>query len=145
MSWSPINCARMERRIPIHVEGFTREIPYFMELADFFIGKPGPGQHQRGAGQAPSGDRAAQRLDHGRMSATTRIGWRNRASGWWCAASPPKSSARSKRCSRRRISTRFRERAAGMRNSAVYEIPDFLEQILSASRNRTQAAVLESA
>jgi 1,2-diacylglycerol 3-beta-galactosyltransferase len=27
----------------IHVEGFTKEIPYFMSLCDFFIGKPGPG------------------------------------------------------------------------------------------------------
>jgi glycosyl transferase family 28 len=26
-----------------HIEGFTLEIPYFMRLADFFIGKPGPG------------------------------------------------------------------------------------------------------
>ena len=26
-----------------HVEGFTQQIPYFMQLADFFIGKPGPG------------------------------------------------------------------------------------------------------
>ncbi|MBZ5627514.1 MAG: galactosyldiacylglycerol synthase [Acidobacteriia bacterium] len=26
-----------------YVEGFTFEIPYFMRLADFFIGKPGPG------------------------------------------------------------------------------------------------------
>jgi UDP-N-acetylglucosamine:LPS N-acetylglucosamine transferase len=25
------------------VEGFTSEIPYFMHLSDFFIGKPGPG------------------------------------------------------------------------------------------------------
>jgi UDP-N-acetylglucosamine:LPS N-acetylglucosamine transferase len=25
------------------VEGFTSEIPYYMHLADFFIGKPGPG------------------------------------------------------------------------------------------------------
>jgi len=29
--------------LPIHVEGFTREVPRFMQLADFFIGKPGPG------------------------------------------------------------------------------------------------------
>ena len=27
----------------MHVEGFTREVPRFMRLADFFIGKPGPG------------------------------------------------------------------------------------------------------
>jgi len=26
-----------------HVEGFTTNIPYFMRLADYFIGKPGPG------------------------------------------------------------------------------------------------------
>src|ERR1700691_5422536 len=32
---------RQERsRIPIHVEGFTTRIPYFMALSDFFIGKP---------------------------------------------------------------------------------------------------------
>jgi hypothetical protein len=30
-------------RVPMHIEGFTREVPYFMQLADFFIGKPGPG------------------------------------------------------------------------------------------------------
>jgi hypothetical protein len=28
---------------PRHVEGFTSEIPYYMRLADYFIGKPGPG------------------------------------------------------------------------------------------------------
>jgi UDP-N-acetylglucosamine:LPS N-acetylglucosamine transferase len=33
----------MPRRIPMHVEGFTREVPRFMRLSDFFIGKPGPG------------------------------------------------------------------------------------------------------
>jgi hypothetical protein len=33
----------MTTRIPMHVEGFTREVPRFMRLADFFIGKPGPG------------------------------------------------------------------------------------------------------
>ena len=30
-------------RVPLHVQGFTREVPYFMQLSDFFIGKPGPG------------------------------------------------------------------------------------------------------
>jgi UDP-N-acetylglucosamine:LPS N-acetylglucosamine transferase len=28
---------------PHFVEGFTSEIPYYMHLSDFFIGKPGPG------------------------------------------------------------------------------------------------------
>jgi 1,2-diacylglycerol 3-beta-galactosyltransferase len=30
-------------RMPVFVEGFTKEVPYYMRLADFFIGKPGPG------------------------------------------------------------------------------------------------------
>lgn len=29
--------------MPLYVEGFTTEVPYYMHLADFFIGKPGPG------------------------------------------------------------------------------------------------------
>jgi 1,2-diacylglycerol 3-beta-galactosyltransferase len=33
----------MPSNAPRHVEGFTSEIPSFMRLADFFIGKPGPG------------------------------------------------------------------------------------------------------
>ena len=33
----------LKTRIPIHVVGFTREVPRFMRLSDFFIGKPGPG------------------------------------------------------------------------------------------------------
>jgi len=28
---------------PIYVEGFTKEVPRYMQLADYFIGKPGPG------------------------------------------------------------------------------------------------------
>ena len=34
---------QMTKRSPMLIEGFTREVPYYMELADFFIGKPGPG------------------------------------------------------------------------------------------------------
>lgn len=34
---------KLQTRNRIFVEGFTKEIPYYMHLADFFIGKPGPG------------------------------------------------------------------------------------------------------
>ncbi len=30
-------------RFPIFIEGFTSRVNYYMQLADFFIGKPGPG------------------------------------------------------------------------------------------------------
>jgi UDP-N-acetylglucosamine:LPS N-acetylglucosamine transferase len=35
--------AALKTRNKLLVEGFTREIPYYMRLSDFFIGKPGPG------------------------------------------------------------------------------------------------------
>ncbi len=34
---------RLPTKFPKYVEGFTSEIPYYMHLSDFFIGKPGPG------------------------------------------------------------------------------------------------------
>ena len=33
----------MNTKYPKYVEGFTSEIPYYMHLSDFFVGKPGPG------------------------------------------------------------------------------------------------------
>jgi UDP-N-acetylglucosamine:LPS N-acetylglucosamine transferase len=30
-------------RMPVFIEGFTARVNYYMQLADFFIGKPGPG------------------------------------------------------------------------------------------------------
>ncbi len=33
----------LKTRIRLHVVGFTQEVPYFMHLSDFMIGKPGPG------------------------------------------------------------------------------------------------------
>jgi hypothetical protein len=35
--------AALDLPFPHHIAGFTREIPYFMRLADYFVGKPGPG------------------------------------------------------------------------------------------------------
>ncbi len=34
---------RLKTRNRLVIEGFTKEIPYYMHLSDFFIGKPGPG------------------------------------------------------------------------------------------------------
>ena len=33
----------LKTRNKLFVEGFTRQVPYYMALSDFFIGKPGPG------------------------------------------------------------------------------------------------------
>jgi 1,2-diacylglycerol 3-beta-galactosyltransferase len=34
---------RLPTTFPKYVEGFTSEIPHYMHLSDFFVGKPGPG------------------------------------------------------------------------------------------------------
>lgn len=33
----------LNTRFPVFAEGFTQQVDYYMSLADFFIGKPGPG------------------------------------------------------------------------------------------------------
>ena len=33
----------MKLSFPAYIEGFTSEVPHYMSLADFFVGKPGPG------------------------------------------------------------------------------------------------------
>jgi len=35
--------AELELPFPYRIEGFTEDIPRFMQLADYFVGKPGPG------------------------------------------------------------------------------------------------------
>jgi len=35
--------AELELPFPYHIEGFSDDIPRFMQLADYFVGKPGPG------------------------------------------------------------------------------------------------------
>ena len=67
-----------QTRIPIHVEGFTTNIPYFMALSDFFIGKPGPGKHQRGAFQTAAGDHRLQCLDAAAGTLQRPVGSRER-------------------------------------------------------------------
>ena len=34
---------RLRTNFPKFVEGFTKQVPYYMQLSDFFVGKPGPG------------------------------------------------------------------------------------------------------
>ncbi len=33
----------MKTPLKLHIEGFTKQVPFFMHLSDFMIGKPGPG------------------------------------------------------------------------------------------------------
>jgi 1,2-diacylglycerol 3-beta-galactosyltransferase len=119
----------MKKWIPMFVVGFTREVPSFMDLADFFIGKPGPGSISEAlAKRLPViVERNAWTMAHERYNAEwieeqgVGVVVRN-FSAEICEAVErllaPENYAR------------FRERAAAFRTSAVYEIPDLLERIL---------------
>jgi len=119
----------MERRIPMFVEGFTREIPYYMELADFFIGKPGPGSISEAlAKRLPViVPRNAWTMAHERYNAAwveeqgVGLAVRNLSTGIADAVRTLLAPGNYER---------FRRRAAEMRNSAVYEIPELLDAIL---------------
>jgi hypothetical protein len=123
----------MEPRIPMLVEGFTREIPLFMELADVFIGKPGPGSISEAlAKQLPViVQRNAWTMAHELYNTEwieelgAGIVIENFARDLPAAVSTvlaPENYAG------------YRERAAATRNHAVYEIPGMLAAILAECR-----------
>ena len=119
----------MKKRIPILVVGFTREVPAFMDLADFFVGKPGPGSISEAlAKRLPViVERNAWTMAHERYNAEwieeqgVGVVVRNFSAEIGDAIRTllaPENYAQ------------FRQRAAAFRTSAVYEIPDLLEHIL---------------
>jgi 1,2-diacylglycerol 3-beta-galactosyltransferase len=116
-------------RIPIHVEGFTTNIPYFMALSDFFIGKPGPGSISEALSKRLPViiDCNAWTLPQERYNAT----WvREKEVGMVVKNHTQVASAVAELLQPGEL-PRLRERAAGMQNRAVFEIPRIFEKILS--------------
>ncbi len=119
----------MPRRIPMFVEGFTSEVPYYMRLSDFFIGKPGPGSISEAlAMHLPVIlERNAWTLPQERFNAAWVLeqgaglvvrDFRREIAGAVRTLLEPANFAR------------FRERAAAFENRAVFEIAVFLGTIL---------------
>ena len=70
------------RAAPRVVIGFTAQMRYFMQLSDFFIGKPGPGSISEAVAAAAAGHRGAQRLDHAAGALQRRVGRGERRREW---------------------------------------------------------------
>ena len=125
---------RMRAPIPMHVEGFTKEIPYYMRLADFFIGKPGPGSISEAlAMRLPViVERNAWTLPQERYNAE----WiRERGLGMVLPTFRKIDEAVTELL-RPGVLEGLRARAAEIGNRAVFEIPDILEKILVYSAHR---------
>ncbi len=119
----------LDRRIPMFVEGFTRDIPYYMELADFFIGKPGPGSISEALakGLPVAVQRNAWTLAHERFNAD----WVEQEQLGMAFRSFSELPGLVHRMLQPERYEALRERIRSFRNRAVYEIPDLLEEILS--------------
>jgi 1,2-diacylglycerol 3-beta-galactosyltransferase len=117
----------MPRRIPMRVEGFTREVPHFMALADYFIGKPGPGSISEAlAMRLPVVvERNAWTLVHERYNADWVL---EQGVGIVVGSFSELASAVRELLDPVRYQA-YRARAAAVRNSAVFEIPEMLAEI----------------
>lgn len=128
-------------RLPRFVEGFTKDVNRYMHLADFFIGKPGPGSVS---------EALAMRLP----VIVACNAWtlpQERYNAAWVLENEVGVVLRSFReivpAVGRMIDpanlARFTAHAGELKNQAVFEIPGMLEQILD--RNATVAEVVGTA
>ena len=121
----------MPRRAAAFVEGFTREVPRYMQLADYFIGKPGPGSLSEAAAMRLPVivESNAWTLPQERYNAV----WvREQGLGLVLPDYGGIARAVDELLEPARFAE-FRSAAARQNNRAVFEIPDMLERILRES------------
>jgi 1,2-diacylglycerol 3-beta-galactosyltransferase len=125
----------MERRIPMHVEGFTREIPQYMEMADFFVGKPGPGSVSEALSKRLPV--IVQRNAYTMAHELYNTEWIEELGAGIVVGSFARDIAGAVReMLAAENYTRFRQRAASTHNTAVFEIPEMLNGILQSEGPR---------
>jgi len=118
----------MPSRMPMFVEGFTREVPYYMHLSDFFIGKPGPGSISEAiAMRLPViVERNAWNLPQERYNCD----WVREQDVGLVLRNFREVDAAVKELLEPATYARMRGNAAAQSNRAVFEIPDMLASIL---------------
>lgn len=120
---------------PCFIEGFTAEIPYYMSLADFFIGKPGPGSISEAVamGLPVIVERNMWTLPQERYNADWVL---ERNAG---LVLPNFRGIRAAVEELLRDLPRYQSAVKQIHNRAIFEIPDMLEKILKKG-DRSQAA-----
>jgi UDP-N-acetylglucosamine:LPS N-acetylglucosamine transferase len=121
----------IQGRIPMHIVEFTPDIPYYMSLADFFIGKPGPGSIsealamklpvivQRNAWTLPQERYNTEWVQDKRVGLVVR--------DFHQAGESVNQLLEPKRFAE------YRANAAGVQNNAVFEILDILSGLMPAA------------
>jgi len=122
-----------ESRVPRLIEGFTNNVPYFMQLSDFFIGKPGPGS-------------LAEAFAMGLPAVIERNAWtlpQERYNTDWVRDNQFGMVVKNFSGIAQTVATliepqnffRFRGNAAKMNNRALFEVPEILREILEGRAN----------
>jgi hypothetical protein len=117
-------------KAPRLVEGFTQEVPYFMHLADFFIGKPGPGSISEAVAMKLPVivERNAWTLPQERYNAEWVL---QRRAG---LVLPNFRAIRPAMTRLLGALDEYRANVAKIENRAVFEIPEILSRILQQGR-----------
>jgi UDP-N-acetylglucosamine:LPS N-acetylglucosamine transferase len=124
---------QLKTRNRLLVEGFTKEIPRYMQMADFFIGKPGPGS-------------ISEAIHMGLPVIVERNAWtlpQERYNAEWIAEQGVGIVLKHFREIEPTVGelltggrlAEMRARIAKLENRAVFEIPPILERILSSPRD----------
>jgi hypothetical protein len=120
---------RLPNRAAMFVEGFTKEVPRYMQLADYFIGKPGPGS-------------LSEAVIMHLPCIVERNAWtlpQERYNAEWLRQQGAGIVLPNFRGIRKAVDelldppayARFRAATERMHNRAVFEIPEILERILT--------------
>ncbi len=126
------------RGFPAHVAGFTKEVPYYMHLSDFFIGKPGPGSIcEAVAMKLPViVENNVHTLPQERYNAR----WIQEKQVGIVISSFRFIVGAVEQIMQPEMFHRFRANAAGLNNRAVLEIPALLQGILERSKELPAAS-----
>ena len=121
-----------KRRVLRMVEGFTSQVNYYMQLSDFFIGKPGPGSVSEALamGLPVIVECNAWTLPQERYNAEWILGQKV----GMVLPSFRKIDQAVARLIERPTLARYHANAKALQNSAVFEIPGILKRILDQSR-----------
>ena len=124
-------------RLPRFVEGFTKDVNRYMHLADFFIGKPGPGSVSEALAMKLPVIVAcnAWTLPQERYNAEWVV---EKDVGVVLRSFDEIVPAVGRMIGPANLA-RFRANADGLQNQAVFEIPGMLEQILEKSASAADA------
>ncbi len=123
----------MPSRIPIQIEGFTREVPRFMRMADFFIGKPGPGSISEAVAMGLpvivecNSWTLPQERYNSQWVEEQRVGIALTSFRGQIVDAVQRMTDPKQRCV-------FKTNVSALNNRAVFEIPQILDQILQGTR-----------